>query len=405
MRLRLSIFLLCALGASPALGDALSPCPAPEMSYTCESGSPALRVTRSLRSASLDLKLGASQAGGALGDALMSLPSGEISLALPLSNLPDTAQQIAIVGSDADGACCVSTATLAPPPIGFCDATEASSDTIEETETIPDLDTVFDIALSFDLEPTCPEGAANHSCSGALDISVTGAPAGILPLSLEIDPKAGLDTALSGPLTCYDTGAGSQFCRAPADILGTGLTLPIQISATPSYEKRTARLCVSLALPNDPSAQIRLVQTALRALNYDPESIDGQNGPSTRAAVKSLAARFGLDIEDPLDPAFLALLGLGPFADADASNNQACAQTILPPRPRPKIVEKPRRKPTSTPRKPDVVYEPPPLVCDPLSTVLRGRECACRYEGMIRYNATTCVCQNGRAPAAGAQCG
>ena len=404
MRLRLSIYLLLLIAPVGALADALSPCPAPTLSYTCEGGVPALTITRSSRGAALDLKLASTQSGGTLGKALMSMPSGQNVLRQPLTEVPETSQEIAIVGSDKDGACCISTTTLAPPPSNFCAPDTDTLEEVEKADVLPPQDRPFDIALSLDLEPTCPFNAAQHTCSGTLNIAVTGTPTGLLPLTLEIDPNQGLDTVLSGPLTCYDLGNGSQFCRAPAETIGEGLTLPIQLSATPSFAKRTAQICASIALPSDKRAQIRLVQTALQALEYDPGVIDGQSGPSTRAAVRSLAARFDLSIDDPLDPAFLALLGLGPYNDADASNNQACATTVLPPRPRPKIVNEPRKKPTSTPSKPEVIYDDPTPVCDPQTTVLRGGQCACRYEGMIRFNATTCVCQNGRAPVAGAQC-
>ena len=399
MRSVVSIFLLFGMGGSAAHAGSLAPCPALEMRYTCEGGNPALEVTRGTRGEVLDFQLGGMQSGGAFGDALMSLPNGVDRLEMPLANLPRSVQQMVIVGSDADGACCLATTSIPVPPASLCAQTDVQDESVDQAEG-PDEDLVesepYDIALTLDLEPVCEMDGAKHSCSGTLDIEVRGTPEGVLPLTLIAEPKRGLDTVLSGPLSCYDSGSGSQFCRAPVEVLGAGLTLPIQISAPSSYEKRTAKLCAKLALPSGRSAQIRLVQTALDALGYEPGGIDGQSGPSTRAAVKALASHFDLEIEDPLDPAFLALLGLGPFEDKNLDNNQACAETILPPLPRPKIVKKPRKKPVVEADAPEIIYDPPELICDPASTVLRGGSCACRVEGMIRFNATSCVCQNGR---------
>lgn len=407
MRSVVSIFLLLGLGSSAAFAGSLAPCPPLEINYRCEGGIPALSVTRSARGEALDFKLGATQAGGAFGDALISLPSGSETLDLPLGSLPKTVQQIAIVGSDKDGACCLATTSIPAPPAGLCAPPVVSKESDEKAEVSEDAlveSPTFDIALALDLEPVCERNAAGHTCSGTLEIGATGTPTGLLPLTLEIEPNHGVDTVLSGPLTCYDSGSGSQFCRAPTDILGSGLTLPILISAGESYEKRTARLCAELSLPKDASSQIRLVQTALDALGYEPGSLDGQNGPSTRAAVQALAARFELEVDDPLDPAFLTLLGLGPFEDDILSNNQACAETVLPPIPRPKVVKKPRKKRASELTEPDIIYDPPEQVCDPATTVLRSETCACRFEGMVRFNATRCVCQNGLPPRAGSIC-
>ena len=402
MRFGLSIAVIFA--ALSAAANPLVQCPKIETKFSCEGGDPKLEINQSVQGNDVKYRIGGLDADGPMGEQMFELGADGKTLNIPLVNLPRDALRLAIVGSEAgnDEACCFRQMSLPTPSQQLCDvpvkSDDQSDENVEEQTLIKEKEP-FDIALDLTFEPDCPFGAAGHLCTGTLGLSVTGDPIGAFPLSIEHSAFSGIDLQLSGPISCYPTGPNSQLCREEIAVLGSGLELPLTLTGAGSYQRRTVEICASLALPATSRQMVSLVQTALSQIGFDVGTADGQIGPKTRAGVSQLAQRFGLETDDPNDPAFLALLGLSPFVDGDANNNLVCASTVLPPRPRPKEPKRKVQKPEPENPRDDVVYDEDfDLICDPNSTVSRGSECACRFTKMIPISTTQCICLNGRLP-------
>lgn len=415
LRLLLSTFAVLYAGFLHA--DPLAQCPQITARVTCAQNIPTLEITRPARATDVTFRIGAIAQGSAMGDRMMTLVPDKDAAQMPLGTLPTSALSLAVVGTEGPQAdtCCVRNIVVPAPDPALCAVPDAAPTTPDvDTPTAPedqsdtqdtprDVQTP-DIALALTLQDDCPEGAAGHSCAGTLSLSVSGTPQGPFPLSLGHNGAENVDVALSGPLTCYATGPTSQMCREDAGILGTGLDLPLTLSAPWSYSARRVTVCAALELPQSPREVTYLVQTALNQIGLDAGPADGQSGPRTQAAVTALAARFGLQTDDPTDPALLALLGLTPYADGNAGNNRACATTLLPARPRPVFTPVPDVTDTAPqPRTPAPDVTPAPI-CDTASTVARAGECACRYDRMIRLSQRRCVCTATRGPPGAAGC-
>ena len=458
-------FLMLPLGAA---ADPLRPCPAPVIQMVCDGNVPALRVMRD--SDDLDLTLVATQPGGPLGDRLIRMAPGQGEAIVPMSRVGSITLAMAGMGAD-PAQCCFTTLTV-PQSDLECVPTSVA-EPVEDIGPTPDTGAdagtnPADFAVSVDLPSDCPLGAiggavggtAGNKCGGVLTLTqpLGDVSAGHLPLVLYADQG---EVTLTGPLPCYDLGGATRFCQAPAAVMSAGLALPITLHMAVGYQPRQVTVCAEFT-PPEGSALVRLVQSALSSLGFDAGPPDGQAGPKTQAAVAAFSQAQGITASDPLDPALLAVLGLGAFGDVVPGNNRSCASTTLVPAPTPDCDPHTTRfsqgacrcrfdgmqrnasglacsckagsefvagagcvqikAPTPTPA-PRVIPFPIPIpglggltggpvnahptpaaTCDPSSTVKRGDTCACRYKDMTHVSPSRCVCSSGLSLIAGRGC-
>lgn len=350
MLFRMSIFLACLMAwiyAPIAAADGMSQCAGLSLKWRCDQGTPILSAERNARDVDrLEYRLLSAGKLAALGKKLIAVNFSP-------------SERITVVGlSPQDGPCCVSQLTAPPAP-------QCTIDAPKPPDEVP-IDPI-DFAVSLDLSPSCPLGADGNLCRGSASVQQISGPVdqSALPVSVTITGAGASKVTASGAAACYGAGPSQGFCQALAP---SRISLAIQTPA--SFSKRSAEVCVSLTPPSDEGAQIRMVQTALTGLGFGPGPIDGQAGPATLEAVKTLAAQLKLTtINSALDPAFLAALGLGPFGDFVAANNQACQTVTLPAKPRPS--------------------------CERATTRAQGARCLCRYENMTRLSSTRCGCAKG----------
>ena len=344
------------------------------------------------------------------------------------------------ITSPQDGPCCFFSLQIAPPAPGFCapEGENLEQDGTDEATTANEAKT--DFAVKLDLAPQCPIGAVGNQCSGEITLTHTGTPLrATIPFTLLTSDQNVTALDISGPLACSTLDAGNTFCQVPSELPQNGpMSMSINLETKPVYSPTWVEICAALNAPTDITAQIKLVQTALGVLGFYTGEPDGKVGPKTRLAVTRFATQNGIATDDPLSAGLLALLGLNAFIDANQTNNMACARTLLEPSERPvcdplttvakgaecqcryaRMFEKqggtscqcirgtefkagrgclfPERAPTDGPgNTPD--DSPRPKTCDATTTVRRGNDCVCRFQGMVQTSATTCACRSGRVP-------
>lgn len=424
----LSSLLFLPLMVQVAGAEGLEPCAGLSLSWQCTDGTPVALAERNPRDdPSLTYRL------------LNAGRVAEMGPELTAVNFAG-AGTVTVVGLPVgEGPCCLSQRFLTPPPQGLCTVSEPPPDDPQEPqEPPPPAPQPMDFALAIEAQSPCPLTGAGNLCRGALRITrEMGTPSDtVLPLTVAAVGAGGLDMSVGGAGACNTAGPGAQFCQVTESATGRS-DLTLAMLAPASFERRRVEICAGLLAPEEPSAQMRLVQTALTALGFDPGPIDGQDGPRTREAVAQLAPALGLpEGTEALDPTLLAMLGLGPFADEVAKNNRACTVVDLEPRKRPacdpvttrlrgaecvcRYDGMRKRSATACSCLPGLRFEKgrgcvarlgggggegtPILSCDPASTVKRNGACVCRYDGMRQATSESCVCRNGEKPVAGAGC-
>lgn len=435
MRIALQIILVLSIFASdPALADVPVPCRDVKAEWVCGGTTPVLRMRGPTQ-----MQMTISATDGPLKGKIFRLKNGQKDVSVPALQSP---MNIALLGEGgpSGNACCFGTKVIAPPAPELCNQDETEPDTADPIiPPVPLPNEALDTGVILALDAECPEGAAANICGGSLSFSKSGPDDPIiLPLSLTATFPI-TDIRMASPFTCFSVTPTSLFCQIPRRAIGETMALPITLQAGPVYDPAQATLCAQLAGPTDPNAAIRLVQTALTQLGFDPGPIDGQIGAKTRAATTAFSAQYGIETQDPLSPAFLSLLGLNAVKDSDPSNDQSCATTLVaatdPPGcdastavfkdgacacryarmrtnrdglscscvagtrfiPNEGCIKTPR----NTGGTPIIKDDSPPLKCDPASTVKRGDTCVCRYKGMIRLSPSLCLCRNGERPTGG----
>ncbi len=377
MRIFLSSVILFFGTVHVAFAGPLNSCPGLDISWECVDGVPQLQATRTDRAIdvlSYFLSIGDDETG-----VEMAAHQRRVSL--------KTARTVDIVGLGVGGGegCCVARRSIPIPPENLCAPVDVSEEdtahTSEQdvTPETPDERTPLDLATSLFVNDPCESGPVGSLCRGSVQVShVEGEPLPpIVPITVTATPSFGGDLTLSGPANCLPMGAGAGFCQ----IGGTDLTqvsLSLALSVPPAFETRQTEICVALRPPADDTQTMILVQTAFKALGFDPGPLDGVEGEKSKAALAEFSNRYQLEATTMLAPEVLAFLGLGSFVDSNDENNQQCQTVTLKKKPRPQ--------------------------CDPNSTRPKGDACQCKYEGMRAVSATRCACPKGTRYVAGAGC-
>jgi len=166
--------------------------------------------------------------------------------------------------------------------------------------------------------------------------------------------------------------------------------------------------CAGPGLPEDRVQLVKIAQQAMADAGLDVGRVDGAFGPRTRRALLALQEQLGLERSGEIDEALFAALGF-----SQATVEPTCVTVELPQMPRPPEVkcEKGQKKNSKgqcyTPRKTPVATATPSRdgpSCDGRTTVSRGSECVCRYQGMRQISNTRCACRSGIPPVRGVGC-
>ncbi|WP_156023829.1 peptidoglycan-binding domain-containing protein [Thioclava indica] len=129
----------------------------------------------------------------------------------------------------------------------------------------------------------------------------------------------------------------------------------------------TMQNCATVGVTPDRTQRVALIQKVMNDRGLKAGPVDGQPGKQTYAALAQLRRDLGLPDSRDFDDALFAALGLPLQKTGEAS----CVNAPLPAMPA------------------------PPLQCNARSTVKQGESCACRYDNMVRRNATSCRCAKG----------
>lgn len=134
--------------------------------------------------------------------------------------------------------------------------------------------------------------------------------------------------------------------------------------------------CAATGVPAEPRQRVAAIQQAMNARGLEAGPVDGLPGTKTYTALAQLQRSLGLPQSREFDDALVRALGLPLVTPGD----KACVTADLPSMPR------------------------PPLQCDRATTVSKGEDCACRFDNMVRRNATACQCQQGYVLETGRGC-
>ena len=438
---------LATVLASAAGADVSTPCPRPEVRSECVGGQGFVTLSMPGGGAAGLRFLISDQGADLLGEsrAPVEIAPGEsrrLVLAPGATENGSNRAVLAILGREPGtdgtlGDCCFTNLSLALPT---CPTTPGSDTNSANTETVlnePPPPPPADRGIALTLATECTRSAAGLRCAGAIRLGGDAAP-GPVTVSLRTHPPLAATLATAPPSDCVTSRRGAMLCDLPGapDTVAT-LTLPGTAGPGP------LRVCAELGAGDDPVAQTLALQRALAATGHEPGAIDGVEGPATRNALqRAKAARGMTDDPAPLPAALATALGLAPYADRDPTNDLSCATVQLPSPPlvcdrastratdgacacRHKGMQRQSATACACPRGQRLTDKgcvartsgggggggggvidtpPPPPSCEPLTTVLRNGTCACRYAGMMRLNARTCLCENGLPPLPGVGC-
>lgn len=184
------------------------------------------------------------------------------------------------------------------------------------------------------------------------------------------------------------TSQGGWFCAQPVggavSCEHSGLNLPAGSFAYIDLDMEVQGLvnggqwenCAAVGIPNDRKQRVAAIQQVMNARGLAAGPVDGLPGKKTYAALAELQRSLGIPANSEFDDILFRALKL-PLAKP---GEKACVTAELPPMPK------------------------PPVQCDRATTVQKGESCQCRFDNMIRRNATACQCKGGFAFVAGEGC-
>ena len=228
---------------------------------------------------------------------------------------------------------------------------------------------------------TVDPAARSYGCAFAITVENTGsAPfAGPIALAENFGEPAPLSASASGEgWACNPADDEGTSCLAPKAALAPGESLPLSITLTiPGMAKGGSfENCAGLGVPRSARAQAMLIQRIMLERGIDGGPVDGKPGRKTRAGIRALESRLGIEQTGRITPELFAALGLAPAGE----EAQSCVSVDLPPMPE------------------------AALRCDRATTVARDGECVCRYARMYQRSETACGCVKGTRFIAGKGC-
>ncbi|TQM89688.1 hypothetical protein BD293_4358 [Roseinatronobacter monicus] len=266
------------------------------------------------------------------------------------------------------------------------------------------------------------ESAQRHDCTFDLVLRNSGEASfvGVVALTdtfMGLQPTA-ISTQGEG-WSCHQRGA-EAICINGAVQLAPGHESHVQITLSLRGGARPVRFenCAALGVGPDRAVQAMVAQRAMQLLGIDGGPVDGQPGPRTRAGLRVLTEMLGLAVDENITSELFTALGLpeaGPVS---------CVSVDLPALRRPTPPPPPVCTAPNTVRQGNACVcrrgfeqvagrgcvprtDPPPptvLQCDGATTINQGDACVCRFPGMVRHNATSCVCPQGTTFSAGQGC-
>ena len=221
----------------------------------------------------------------------------------------------------------------------------------------------------------------SYGCKFRIAVENTGnAPfAGPIVLGENFGQPAPVNASTSGEgWACNPADGQGTSCLAPEAALAPGESLSLEITLTiPGLANGGSfRNCASLGVPENERAQAMLIQRIMLEKGIDGGPVDGKPGRKTRAGIRELESRLGMEQTGKITPELFAALGLAPVGEGE----QSCVSADLP-------------------AMPEAL-----LRCDRATTVARDGECVCRYARMFQRNETACGCVKGTRFVAGKGC-
>lgn len=186
-------------------------------------------------------------------------------------------------------------------------------------------------------------------------------------------------TLLSGGgWSCAGPVAGAVLCETAGLTLLPGASAHLDLTMQIEGMRAGGQFnnCAAIGVPGAERQRVAMLQQVMNARGLNAGPVDGLPGRKTYAALAQLQQSLGLPVSREIGDDLFAALGL-PLQEAGA---QGCAMAELPPMPA------------------------PPLQCDSATTVKSGESCVCRFDGMVRRNATSCGCARGYKFVAGKGC-
>lgn len=182
----------------------------------------------------------------------------------------------------------------------------------------------------------------------------------------------------SGGWSCSQPVAGAISCEHAGMTLAAGAFAPIDMSMQVQGVVNGGQFnnCGAVGVPVNRAQRVAAIQQALNTRGYNAGPVDGKAGNKTFAALALLQKSLGLPVTRDFDDGLFDALRL-PLAKP---GEQSCVLADLPPMPK------------------------PPVQCERATTIQKGDSCQCRFDNMLRRNATSCQCKGGYAFVAGEGC-
>jgi len=272
--------------------------------------------------------------------------------------------------------------SCAPLEVAYQKGAQTSTDQTPATTTASFLDPVLKTRKQQTSECVVNRNTQRYTCGFRITVTNEG------------------NVPFNGPLVVTDT-FGSPWAQAITQTSGGGWSCAQPVSGAVSCEHSGLNLpqgsfayidldmqvqglvnggvwenCAATGIPNDRKQRVAAIQQVMNARGFAAGPVDGLPGAKTYRALAELQKSLGLPVSRDFDDALFHALGL-PLAKP---GEKACVTADLPPMPK------------------------PPLVCERATAIKKGEACVCRYDNMVKRNATACSCKGGYSFVAGKGC-
>ncbi|MBR9844178.1 MAG: VWA domain-containing protein [Rhodobacteraceae bacterium] len=257
-----------------------------------------------------------------------------------------------------------------------------ASSQVDAVPAAPFVEPVLEVLKTQTSECIADRNTQRYTCGFRLSVMNTGS----TPFS---GPMVVTDTFASpyaqaiaqqsgGGWSCAQPVAGAVLCEHAGLTLTPGAFAYIDLSMEVQglVNGGLWENCAAVGIPQDRAQRVAAIQQVMNARGLNAGPVDGKPGKKTYRALAQLRKSLGLPKGRNFDDALFKALGIPLMKPGEKS----CVLADLPPMPK------------------------PPIQCDRATTVQKGESCQCRFDNMIRRNATACQCKGGFAFVAGKGC-